>query len=248
MSKNATPWIQTVTLNPPSLKDNTADADRLIQALKSHLNTDAVDIDLDLVKALPAVLRRSRFKIRCILFKEGRHWTLTGISEAKDANVAAGLAVDLGTTRVVMRLLDLSNGRTLAESAFDNPQDSIGPDILARIHFTEKENGLKKLNELIISGLNDAIEKICKSQQISSQQIYALSVAGNTTMTHLFLDLDPRWIIREPYIPVVNNPGVLKARGTQTGSEPTRPRACFSQYRKLFRRGFDCRNSIFGNS
>lgn len=211
MSKNSTPWIQTVTLTPPSLKDNTADADRLIQALKSRLDTPVIDIDLDLLKILPVVLRHSRFNIRCILFKEKQHWVLTGITDAKDAIPIAGLAVDLGTTRVVLRLLDLATGRTLAESAFDNPQEVIGPDILARIHFAEKENGLKKLNKLIISGLNNAIEKLCESQHISPEQIYALSLAGNTTMTHLFLGLDPRWIIREPYIPVVNNPGVMTA-------------------------------------
>jgi uncharacterized 2Fe-2S/4Fe-4S cluster protein (DUF4445 family) len=210
MSK-CTPWIQTVSLEAPSLKDNTADAERLTQALKSHLKTPAIDIDLDLLKVLPAVLRNSRFNMRCIFFKEKQHWVLTGIADAKDAALIAGLAVDLGTTRVVLRLLDLASGRTLTESAFDNPQDSIGPDILARIHFAEKENGLQKLNTLIISGLNNAIKKMCASQLINPQQIYALAVAGNTTMAHLFMGLDPRWIIREPYIPVVNNPGVLKA-------------------------------------
>jgi len=66
MSKNSTPWIQTVTLTPPSLKDNTADADRLIQALKSRLDTPVIDIDLDLLKILPAVLRHSRFNTHII--------------------------------------------------------------------------------------------------------------------------------------------------------------------------------------
>ena len=220
MRKNSIPWVQTVTLNPPSLKDNTADAERLIQDLKSRLNTAAIDIDLDLLKALPAVLRHSQFKTHCILFKEDQGWVLTGISDAKDASPVTGLAVDLGTTRVVLRLLDLITGGTLAESAFDNPQDSIGPDILTRVHFAEKENGLHKLNELIISGLNEAAEKLCKSQQVTPQQIYALSVAGNTTMTHLFLGLDPRWIIREPYIPVVNNPGVIKATALKLKVNP----------------------------
>jgi len=211
MHKNNAPWVQTVTLTPPSLKDNTADADRLIQALKSHLDPPVIDIDFDLLKVLPAVLRNSRFNIRCILFKEKQNWVLTGIADAKDATPIAGLAVDLGTTRVALRLLDLNSGRILAESAFDNPQDSVGPDILARIHFAEKEDGLKQLNILIISALNNAVEKLCASQHCKPEHIYALSVAGNTTMTHLFMGLDPRWIIREPYIPVVNRPGVVKA-------------------------------------
>jgi uncharacterized 2Fe-2S/4Fe-4S cluster protein (DUF4445 family) len=212
MSKNSNPWVQTVTLTPPSLKDNTADADRLVQALKSRLGTSVIDVDPDLLKALPAVLRESKFKVRCILFKERHQWVLTGITAAQDPTPIAGLAIDLGTTRVVLRLIDLADGSTLAESAFDNPQDAIGPDILARIHFAEKENGLKKLNKLIINGLNNAIVQLCDSQHLKPQQVYALSVAGNTTMTHFFMGLDPKWIIREPYIPVVNSPGAVKAQ------------------------------------
>ena len=220
MSTNTTPWIQSVTLTPPSLRDNTADADRLIQILKSRLDTPAVDIDPELLKVLPTVLRASSFNVHCIVFKERHQWVLTGISDAKVAAPIAGLAIDLGTTRVMLRLLDLSNGKILAESTFDNPQDAIGPDILARIHFAEKENGLKKLNQLIIGGLNNAIKKLCDSQHFKPEQIYALSVAGNTTMTHLFLGLDPKWIIREPYIPVVNSPGTVKAHTLGLGVNP----------------------------
>jgi uncharacterized 2Fe-2S/4Fe-4S cluster protein (DUF4445 family) len=211
MGKNSTPWIQTVSLEAPSLQDNTADAERLIQALKPRLNTPTVRIDLDLLKTLPTVLRHSRFNIRCVLFKEKQHWMLIGITDAREAHRIAGLAVDLGTTRVVLRLLDLATGTTLAESVFDNPQEKIGPDILARIHFAEKENGLRELNEQIVSGLNSAIEQLCESQHLEPQQIYALAIAGNTTMTHLFMGLNPRWIIREPYIPAVNAPGAVKA-------------------------------------
>ncbi|MGD2184690.1 MAG: ASKHA domain-containing protein [Desulfobacterales bacterium] len=212
MGKASTPWIQTVVLTPPSLKDNTADADRLIRALRQRLNTPIIEIDLDLLKILPALLHENDFSVDCILFKDRNQWVLMGITAVDDPHPIAGLAVDLGTTRVVLRLLDLKTGNTIAESAFDNPQETIGPDILARIHFAEKDDGLKQLNELIVSGLNDAIARLCDSQHIGPHQIYAISTAGNTTMTHLFMGLDPRWIIREPYIPVVNNPGVLQAR------------------------------------
>ena len=210
MRKNATPWIQTVSLEAPTLKDNTADAERLSQALKSHLKS-GIDIDLSLLKILPEILRDAQFNIRCVLFKEKQQWVLAGIADAKEDAPIAGLAVDLGTTRVVLRLLDLATGRPLAESAFDNPQETIGPDILARIHFTEKEDGLKQLNALIVAGLNSAIAQLCDAQHLKPRHIYALAVAGNTTMTHLFMGLNPRWIIREPYIPVVNNPGVIRA-------------------------------------
>jgi uncharacterized 2Fe-2S/4Fe-4S cluster protein (DUF4445 family) len=211
MTNNAIPWIQIVTLDPPSLKDNRADADRLLHALSLRLDADAVHIDLDLIRRLPELLRQYQYRIRCILWKSRQQWHLLEVTAAEDPRIAAGLAVDLGTTRVVLRLLDLATGRTLAESAFDNPQEKIGPDILARIHFAEKENGLRELNELMVSGLNRAIGQLCESQHLEPRQVYVLAVAGNTAMTHLFLGLNPRWIIREPYIPVVNSPGVVKA-------------------------------------
>ncbi len=71
---------------------------------------------------------------------------------------------------------------------------------------------MTRLNELIISGLNRAISELCASIRVDPQHIHMLAVAGNTTMTHLFMGLSPHWIIREPYIPVVNKPPVVKAR------------------------------------
>ena len=211
MDENTTPWIQILQLDEPSLKDNTADAERLLQALKSNLNIPAIHIDLDLLKILPSILRDAQFNLRCVLFKDKHQWVLTDISAASDSQISAGLAVDLGTTRVVLRLLDLATGRPLAQSAFDNPQESIGPDVLSRIHFVEKEGGLRHLNEIIVSGLNGAIVDLCASQNLKTEDINALAVAGNTTMTHLLMGLNPRWMIREPYIPVINTPGVIKA-------------------------------------
>jgi uncharacterized 2Fe-2S/4Fe-4S cluster protein (DUF4445 family) len=61
---------------------------------------------------------------------------------------------------------------------------------------------------------------LCDSQQLTPEHVYALTVAGNTTMTHLFMGLNPRWLIREPYIPVINNPGVIRAATLGLGVNP----------------------------
>jgi uncharacterized 2Fe-2S/4Fe-4S cluster protein (DUF4445 family) len=212
MSTTNSSWIKTVSLPLPSLQDNTADAERLISTLRAALQTnDAIHVDFGLLKKMPTTLRTNDFNVRCTLLKDAGQWLVLDIQGANDMRPVAGLAVDLGTTRVVLRLLDLANGRTLAESGFDNPQLIVGPDILTRIHFTESSDGLTKLNDLIITGLNKAIGEVCQSTQLEPEDIYTLAVAGNTTMTHLFLGLNPRWIIREPYIPAVNKPGILKA-------------------------------------
>lgn len=204
--------IKTVALTQPSLQDNTADAERLIRAIKSHLRTNTVDIDLYLLRQLPGLLRKWKYNVRCIFLKDRTRWILTGITSPTDTIPIAGLAVDLGTTKVVLRIIDLSTDRILAEHTFDNPQIAVGPDILTRIHYSDQDEGLKKINRLIIDGLNQMIEKLCSSCNIKPDNIYVISVAGNTAMTHLFMGLNPYWIIREPYIPVVNKPGLIKAK------------------------------------
>jgi uncharacterized 2Fe-2S/4Fe-4S cluster protein (DUF4445 family) len=198
-------------LTPPTLQDNTADAERLIGALQDRLQTNAVCLDLDLLKKLPDRLRKWEYRVCCLLFQDRDCWRVTAITRVDDPHPLAGLAVDLGTSRVALRLVDLSDGRCLAENGFDNPQLAVAPDVLARIHFAENPDGLKQLNDLIITGLNRAIEQLCHAAGLETHHIYAVSMAGNTAMTHLFLGLDPRWIIREPYIPVVNKPGICKA-------------------------------------
>ena len=84
MKEKSSPWIKIISLNPPSLQDNTADADRLIAALKTDLQTDHVDVDLDLLKKLPDLLRKWDYRARCIVFKDRRRWLLTGITDAAD--------------------------------------------------------------------------------------------------------------------------------------------------------------------
>ena len=157
------------------------------------------------------LLREAGYRLRCTVFRDRGRWVLTGIDPADAPLPAVGIAVDLGTTRVVLQLIDLSDNRTLGEHAFDNPQIAIGPDVLARIHHADSPGGLRELNRLIIGGLNTAILDICRAAGIKRRAVSVMTVAGNTAMTHLFLGLEPRWIIREPYIPVVNRPGMLKA-------------------------------------
>jgi uncharacterized 2Fe-2S/4Fe-4S cluster protein (DUF4445 family) len=198
-------------LTVPSLKDNTADADRLIQTLSAILGTGDITVDLDVMKVLPDVLRKANYDIRCVLSKDRVGWGITEVLPADDPAPVLGLAIDLGTTRVVLRLVDLSNGQHLGEASFDNPQIAIGPDILTRIHHADTADGLNDLQNRIVTGLNQETTALCEACGCSVSDIYQMAIAGNTAMTHLFLGLNPRWIIREPYIPVVNRPGTFRA-------------------------------------
>lgn len=205
-------WVNDVRLAIPCLANNTADADRLCEALRKAFALECVSIDFDLLNGLPGLLRQWRYRARCVLFQDRANTQVIGIGPVDDTVPSMGLAVDLGTTRVVLRLLDLSTGGVLGESTFDNPQIKIGPDILTRIHAADTPEGLHNLTRLIRDGIKRELAALCLRSGYAPERIYLMSVAGNTAMTHLFLGLDPRWIIREPYIPVINRPGVLTAR------------------------------------
>ena len=198
-----------VALSPPALQNNRADVDRLLAALAEELDVEKVEIDLDLMRALPPQLRDWDWRARCVLFWDHR-WRLVGVSEPEGRG-PVGAALDLGTTRLVLRLVDLSTGDHLGERSFDNPQIDVGPDILTRIHHTAEADGLQHLRQLVINGLCRELDGLCRELDVDRASIPLMTVAGNTSMTHLFLGLDPHWIIREPYIPVVNSPGLLRA-------------------------------------
>jgi uncharacterized 2Fe-2S/4Fe-4S cluster protein (DUF4445 family) len=205
-------WVRPITLPPPSLGDNTADADRLAAALNKILGTRTLHMDLDLLKMLPARLREWDYHATAVLFKEGGDaGVLVHLTAPDDTDSLCGLAVDLGTTRVVLRIIDLRTGVHVGESVFDNPQIAVGPDVLARIHHVETPGGLEQLHRLIIDGINGQLRDLCTESGLVPEHIHLVSVAGNTAMTHLLLGLNPRWMIREPYIPAVNRPDVLKA-------------------------------------
>ncbi len=206
-------WTITIELPRPGLDDNRADADRLKAALKAAFNADTVEVGLPLMKHLPGCLRRWEYTLRCLCFNDYGRLRLLGIKSPEDESPFTGLALDLGTTRVVLRLVNLDTGEEVAEKAFDNPQIAIGPDILERIHYADaKDGGLEKLTRLIIEGLQSHIARICEDTGLPANDVRLMAVSGNTSMVHLFMGLSPSAIIREPYIPVVNQPGLLSAQ------------------------------------
>ena len=206
-------WVETVTLSPPSLGDNTADADRLASAFADASGIEAIHIDLETIRRIPFLLRKWNYRATGVLFRNrDGSGELVHLETPESVEALYGVAVDLGTTRIVIRLLDLTNGAYIGETVFDNPQISVGPDILARIHHVEKDEGLDQLQRPLLEGINTELTALCGRCAVNADRIYLAALAGNTAMTHLFLGLNPRWMIREPYIPVVNQPDVLRAK------------------------------------
>jgi len=110
-----------------------------------------------------------------------------------------GITVDIGTTTVVAGLVDLADGRSVATRAMLNPQTRFGDDVVTRISYAESEAGLARLRAVIVDGINELIEGVCRDAGIDADAIYEASIVGNTTMNHIFLGFPVRQLGQAPY-------------------------------------------------
>lgn len=110
-----------------------------------------------------------------------------------------GLAVDIGTTTVVAKLIDLADGQTLETLSGLNPQIQYGDDVISRIHYAQTDEKLTSLHREIINFINQLIKKLCAGNKIDPNRITEMAVVGNTTMNHLFLKLPVSQLGQAPY-------------------------------------------------
>ena len=115
-----------------------------------------------------------------------------------------GVAIDIGTTTIVGILVDLTTNDTISVAAKDNPQYEHGADVISRINYSiNNQNGTKKLQNYIVTAINSIIKRFVKNTGIHSGQIRKMTIAGNTTMQHLFMGINPEKLAIAPYKPTV---------------------------------------------
>jgi len=133
-----------------------------------------------------------------------RDGKIAGIEDGNTSGFLYGVAVDIGTTTVVVSLINMKNGREEAVKSDLNPQKQYGQDVLSRISFAkERKEQLLLLRNSITGCINGLIDKAAGSSGIDKKYIYEISVAANSTMMHLFLGLNPESIGYAPYSPVL---------------------------------------------
>ena len=114
-----------------------------------------------------------------------------------------GLAVDLGTTTVVVFLEDLRSHRNIGIHSFPNPQHTYGADVVSRIQFCrENGGGTQRLHQEIVSAIEQAAAHLCTQHGYFPEQVSRLVVAGNPTMLHLFKGVSPESLAIYPFTPV----------------------------------------------
>ena len=213
-------------LDPPTLEDNVPDLQRLLRAIKKgcyECNEPTFDHP-ELLRELPFALRESNWEVTVILLRGKRAEEPDRIIAVEPGDTTGnlyGLAVDIGTTTVCGVLIDLKNGEVLAESSAYNEQISCGEDVISRIIYSQRGNGLRTLQDKVVRTINSIIENVCKDQMISPSDISYIMAAGNTIMSHMLLGLDPKYIRESPYVPTCSHFPLTRAAGLGVYAHPS---------------------------
>jgi len=182
-----------VELAEPSLSDQASDLERVLASL-DDLELRA---DLDVVRAVGSVLRASDYKVTAVVVDD----VLVGIEPGDTTGRMFAIAFDLGTTTVVATLLDLSTGAPLAVQSMLNKQQSFGADVISRISAIMLDHrALERLRALAHETLDELATAVCEAGGVSPSEVYEIALAGNATMTHIVLGIDPAPLGVAPFI------------------------------------------------
>ncbi|MCJ7616179.1 MAG: ASKHA domain-containing protein, partial [Desulfobacterales bacterium] len=191
-------------LAEPTAQNNRPDVTRIADYLRKNYNKHHLEIELSVIRKVPDVIREDAFKFTVTIANPVQESGLTRIiniqpGDTTDSNFA--IAMDIGTTTIYGQLIDLKTGSVLSSYGDFNSQISYGEDVISRIIYAEKPGGLKKLHDVVIKSINQIIDRIIKQADVDIDDISTITLAGNTTMTQLMLEVNPKYIRRSPYVP-----------------------------------------------
>ena len=196
-----------VQLTPPSLENPEPDDRNLWSALERVHGVAPGTIDLAVQQVLSSRLRTLDWKASVVL-RESEVIALDAPSTRW-----IGLAVDIGTTKIAVYLVDMKTGDIAASSGLMNPQISYGEDVVSRIYTAgESAGNAEKLQSLLVDALNSSVAALCAEIGSDPSHIADAVIVGNTVIHHLFLGLPVQQLGRVPYVPAVCSAVDIKAR------------------------------------
>jgi uncharacterized 2Fe-2S/4Fe-4S cluster protein (DUF4445 family) len=207
------PMLQEIplTLEPPSLDDSVSDLDRLNRGLKKRgCDVARLNVGIKVMRQLAEAVRRDNWNITASVIRRKCANEILEVRPGNGQHHTLGLAIDVGTTTIVVYLVDMTDGSVLAATAGHNRQADCGDDVINRIVCAEKD-GVKKLSRMALATINSLIGEALDGAGARSEAIRNVVVSGNTTMAHLLLQIEPRYLRRDPYIPTVSDFPILKA-------------------------------------
>ncbi|NLE46575.1 MAG: DUF4445 domain-containing protein [Chloroflexi bacterium] len=206
-----------VNLAPPSLEEQTDDWSRLKRELANRYNLTDVQVSLAVLAKLGKALRDGNWVVTVVV--DLNTWDrpegpprLLDVLPGESLESLWAVAIDIGTTSNVVWLVDMVSGQVVAQAVDYNGQIARGEDVISRIIYAGKGDGLRELQELVVGTLNRLLGQVCAERDISPHEVYRAVVSGNTTMIHLLTAISPEPIRLMPFIPVVNEMPPFEAR------------------------------------
>jgi uncharacterized 2Fe-2S/4Fe-4S cluster protein (DUF4445 family) len=198
-------------LSQPDLNDHISDLERLYRSISQARKVQISHTGLVNVRLLGEILRDSQWKVTVTLAKRSGVVELLGVEPGNRADKNYGFAFDIGTTTVSGQLIDMASAKVLGTKATYNKQASFGSDVITRIMYAQKEEGLEKLHAAVIESINGIIHDLSAEHKVDLNDVTAVLCAGNTTMIHLLLRIDPSSIRKDPYVPAANKIPVVRS-------------------------------------
>ncbi|MBQ9814692.1 MAG: DUF4445 domain-containing protein [Lachnospiraceae bacterium] len=204
----------TVSVEKCKFGESTSDWERLKDSLSTQfaVDQDMITSDLKTIAGLHQTLVDNEYSLDAVMYNNEL------LDLRKDVNPYAA-AIDIGTTSVVCYLLDLAAGNEIDHTSTLNPQAQYGADVISRAEAAIDGKGTE-LALLIRNGINELLQKAADNAGCMTQDIYLVSIAGNTCMHHLFLDISPESLVHAPYNSTVNEELVLTASELGIGINP----------------------------
>ena len=201
-----------VELSKPTQDDNTDDLERVLRAVEIKIAHARISTRLSNIKHLSENLRDSTYKITAVIAYEEGSVEMLAVEPGDTTDRLFGFAFDIGTTTVAGQLVDLNSGKILGTRVAFNKQSTYGSDVITRIIYASNPKGLETLSEAVLANIADIIDDLSDSCRVNLSVVYAAVLAGNMTMMHLLLKIDPSNIRKAPYIPAATHFGPMNAR------------------------------------
>lgn len=196
-----------LSLKMPTEDTPVSDQSRILLALGA-LGYENVTIPLPVLRKLYPLCRNANFDITVTLVQREYDWVVTHAEAGDQRHHHYGLAVDYGSTTILMQLVDLNSGAVIAEEKAVNGQVAFGTDILTRITYClENQDHSAKLQQATVKTFQALLAQLTEASGIHASKCSVMVVSGNTTMVHFLLGLNAWTVFAAPFAPVTADPG-----------------------------------------
>lgn len=193
----------------PSEEDSASYQERILHALQEK----GIEARLSwkVLRKLYPVCDESDWKVTVSLAYDGMGWQAVDIEVGDTQASHYGIAVDLGSTTVVMQLVDCCSGQVIAQESVYNHQIAFGEDILNRIFYSKDHpEHLEEIRQATVDTFCEVMEKLGQASGVDMSKCISMVVAGNTTMIHFLLGMDAFCVFSAPYAVRADRPGFFQ--------------------------------------